>query len=57
VNERKLIFCRLVLKQAKLVKYITPAGKLFQTFAVGCDVWIYMGFRGEWVTNLLFLGK
>jgi len=37
VNKRKLIFCRLVLKETKLVKSITPDGKLFQTFSIRCD--------------------
>jgi len=31
------MFCRLALKETKLVKSIAAAGKLFQIFAIRCD--------------------
>ena len=37
VNVRKLISCKLVVKETKLVKSTAAAGKLFQTFAIRVD--------------------
>ena len=38
MNVRKLMFCILALKEIKLVKSVSAAGrpKLFQTFAILC---------------------